>query len=91
MATHLAHVAAIELGQVLALEDHFAVSGLVELKDRTAGGRFTATRLADETERLSGLDIERDAVHRLNRADLTLDDDPSRQREVHHQIVDGQE
>ena len=59
MAAHLAHVAAIELGQILALEDDFAVSGLVELKDRPAGGRLAATRLTDETERLSGFDMER--------------------------------
>src|SRR5215216_7296752 len=91
MATHLAHVTAIELGQILTLEDDFAVGRLVELQDRPAGGRLAATGLADETQRLSGFDIERDAVHGLNRADLSLEDDSPGKGEVHHQIVDGQE
>src|SRR5215210_5815601 len=91
MATHLAHVTAIELGQVFTFEDDLTVGRFVELQDCPAGGRLTATGLADETQRLSGFDVERDAIDGLNRADLSLEDDSPREGEVHHQIVDGQE
>src|SRR5215216_5994909 len=91
MAAHPAHIAAIELGQILALEDDFSVSRLVELQNRPASGRLAAPGLADETQRLSWFDVERDAVHGLNRTNLPLEDDSPRQGEVHHQIVDGQE
>ena len=89
VAAHLAHVAAVELGQILALKDDLALGRLVELQNRAAGGRLAATRLADEPQCLTLLDIERDAVDRLNRANLPLEDDSPRQREMHDQIVDS--
>ena len=88
VAAHLAHLATVELRQVLALEDHLAGGRLVELQDGATGRGLAATGLAHQTERLTLLDVEGDAVDGLDRADLALEDDPLGQREVHHQVLD---
>src|SRR5260221_275814 len=82
-AAHLPHRLAAELREFDAVELHFAGRRLVELEDRAAGRRLPATRLADEAEGLALLDEEVDAVDGAHRADLALEDDPLRQREVH--------
>ncbi len=90
LAAHLAHLAAVQLGQVLAVEDDLAAGRLVELQDGAAGGGLAAAGLADQAEGLALLDVERDAVDGLDRADLALEDDALGQREVHDQVVDLQ-
>src|SRR6266849_3011098 len=84
-ATHLAHVLAAEPRELDAVELHLAGGRLVELEDRAAGRRLSAPRLADESERLAFLDEEIDPVDGAHGADLALEDDPLRQREVHLQ------
>src|SRR5712691_7617211 len=84
-ATHLAHRFAAELRELDAVEQHGAGRGLVELEDRAAGRRLPASGLADKAQRLALLDEEVDPVDGAHRPDLTLEDDPLRQREVHLQ------
>src|SRR5258708_33743195 len=82
-AAHVGHLLAAELGELDAVELHLAGGRIVELEDRAAGRGFTAAGLADEAERLALLDEEVDAVDGADSADLTLEDDPLRQREMH--------
>ena len=46
--------------------DYFAVRGLIESEQSTADGSFAAAGLADETERLSLIDKERDIIDCLD-------------------------
>src|SRR5207253_10074628 len=59
---NVAHLAACELRDVLPVEDDPAVCGLHELDDRPAERRLPAAGLADEPERLAGLDRQMDAL-----------------------------
>src|SRR2546423_9150410 len=90
-AAHLAHVLAAELGELDAVELHLAGRRLVELEDRAAGRGLAASGLADETERLALLDEEIDPIDRADGADLALEDDPLREREVHLERLDVEE
>ncbi len=87
VAPHLPHLGAVERGQVAAVEDDVAFGRLVELQDGASRGRFTAPRFADEAQRLAALDGEGNAVDRLHGADLALEDDPLREREVHLEVL----
>ena len=82
-AAHLAHLLAAELRELDAVELHLTGRRLVELEDGASGRGLAAAGLADEAERLALLDEEVDAVDRAHGADLALEDDPLRQREVH--------
>ncbi len=82
-AAHATHLFAGERRELGAIELHRSRSGLVELEDRASGRRFAAAGLSDEAERLAPLDEEIDPVDGAHRTDLTLEDDPLRQREVH--------
>ncbi len=91
VAAHLAHVARVQLRQVLALELHLAGGRLVELQDGAARRALAAAGFADQSERLALLDGEGDTVHGLHRADLALHDDAAREREVHDEVIDLKE
>jgi hypothetical protein len=90
-AAHLAHLLAAERRELGAVELHRPRGRLVKLEDRASGRRLAAARLAHETQRLALLHEEVDAVHRAHRADLALEDDPLREREVHLERRHGQE
>ena len=53
--------------------------------------RLAAARLADHAERLALADGERDVVDCLHRADLLLEDDAARHREVLLQVLDDEQ
>ena len=53
MAAHLAHLAAVELGQILALEDDLTAGWLVELENRSTGCGLAATGLTHEAKGLA--------------------------------------
>ena len=53
--------------------------------------RLAAAGLADDAERLALADAEADAVDRLHRRDLLLEDDPARDREVLLQVLDDEQ
>ena len=50
----------------ISVVDYLAVRGLIESEQSTADGSFAAAGLADETERLSLIDKERDIIDCLN-------------------------
>ena len=55
------------VGDVLAREVNAAAGRSQEAKDQAAGGRLAAAALADQAERLAGLDGQVDAVDRVDR------------------------
>ena len=66
---------------VAAAEDHRAGGRLGQAQDRPAERRLAAAGLADEAEDLARLDLEVDAVDRVDVADLAAED-PADDREV---------
>src|SRR5512133_165652 len=76
------------LSDVLAIEEDSASGRLVEAQDRAADGRFSAPGFADEPERLAPLDLQRDVVHRLDVADVAVQQDPALDREVDLQVLE---
>ena len=64
---------ALELGQVLALEPHAARGRAVELERGAGSGRLAAARLADHTQRLTGVELVGDAVHGADGGHLALE------------------
>ena len=82
----LAHLAALEARDVAAVEEDLARRGLRQLDQRARQGRLAAARLADEAERLSGLDGQVDAVDGVDLSDGALED-PGADREVLDEIL----
>ena len=80
-ATQRAHVVGIDIGELVAVEDDPAVRGRGQLDDGPAEGGLAAAGLTDERERLAAVDLEVDAVDRVDRADLAPQD-PAVDREV---------
>jgi hypothetical protein len=72
------HLGAREVRDVAALEDHAAAGRVEQAHHAARHRRLAAARLADDAERLALLDREADAVDRLHRRDLLLEDDPAR-------------
>ena len=70
--------AALEPGDVAALELDRAGGRIVEPQDRAAGGGLAAAGLADEPERLALADLEADVVDRLDLADPAAQHAPGR-------------
>ena len=63
--------------------------GRVHQPAQQPGGRaLAAAGLADDAQRLALHDVEGDAVDRLDRADLALEDDPALDREVLDEVAD---
>src|SRR5262249_44382561 len=85
------HCRARELGDVAALERGRAAGRLEQLDHAAGQRRLAAARLAHDPERLARLDAEADAVDRLHRGDLLLEDDPAGDREVLLDVVDDEE
>ena len=67
-----AQLGTLDLGHVLAVEEDPAPRRRVEADDRPPGRALAAARFADEAERLAALDLERDAIDRLDVADVAL-------------------
>ena len=68
--------AAPQLKDALAFELHRPGIRLLTADDQLAERGLAAAGLTDEAERLAGVDVERNARHRLDRVDLALQDDP---------------
>ena len=80
-------VLGLELGEVLALEDDLAGGGPVELGDGAGGRGLAAAGLADEAEGLALLDLEVDAVDRVDVA-LLAAQEAAPEGEVHLEVLD---
>jgi hypothetical protein len=61
-------------------------SGFSIADDQLAERRLAAAGLADEAERLAGVDVQRHARDRLDRVDLALQDDPGGHRVLAHDV-----
>ena len=81
------HIPFAELRDVLPVEDDATAGRVVEAQDRSADGRLPAAGLAHEPERLAALDRQRDAVHRLDVADVPVEHDAALDREPDPQVV----
>ena len=82
------HPLGAEVADVLAVEDDPAGRGLVQAQQRPAERGLAAARLAHQPERLAAPDIERDAVHRLDVADVAVEHDAALDREVDLEVLD---
>ena len=70
------------------LERRGAAGGLLQRHQQPREGRLAAAGLPHEAERLALGEVEGDPVDGLDVADLALQDDALRQREVLHQVTD---
>src|SRR5450759_3848303 len=73
LSTDLTHLSLCRLGEVSTLVDDTAADDLartLKAHDAQCGHRLTAARLADDAERLSGVELERYAIDRLDVAVL---------------------
>ena len=73
--------------QVVTLEENIAGGDLITLEQAVAHCGLAGTGLAHDAQRLSPLNGEGDAVHRLDRAHLALEQ-AGGDREVHFQVLD---
>ena len=71
-AVHGAHAAALELRQVLAVEEDLAARGLHQLHDAAGHARLAATALPDQPQRLPPRNAEAHVVDGLHRPHLLL-------------------
>src|SRR5262249_29321735 len=85
------HLGARELRDVVAAEDQSARSGFEQSHDAAGHGRLTAARLADNAERLAFAQREADAVDRLHRGNLLLEDDSAGDWKMLEEILDHEE
>jgi hypothetical protein len=77
-----------ERRDVLAVEDDAPSGRLVEPENGATDRRLAAARLADEAEGLAALDRERDVVHRLDVADVPVEQDAALDREPDAEVLD---
>src|SRR5216683_307742 len=78
-------------GDVVAVEDDRSAGQLLQPDDASAQGGLAAAGLADQAERLPGLDLDADVVEGVHPADLALEHNPALDREVLLQVVDPQQ
>jgi hypothetical protein len=75
---------------VLPLEPHLARGRLDQAEDAPSGRRLAAARLSDQPQRLARVDLEGDAVHRVDAGHLAREE-PALDREVFDQIPDAEQ
>ena len=76
-----------QVRDVGALEQDAAAGRLVQPEHRASDGRLSAPRLADEPDGLAALDRERDAVDRLDVADVAVEEHAALDREPDAEVV----
>jgi hypothetical protein len=82
LAANGSHLRAGELRDVTTVEDDLPRGRLEQAHQAPGQRRLAAAGLADDPERLAAIDREADVVDGLDRADLLLEEDPSRDGEV---------
>jgi hypothetical protein len=87
-ATQRTELVLAEIGNVPAVEDDATRGRLVEAQDRAADRRFTATRLADEADRLAAANLERDVVDSADVPDVTIEHDAALDREPNAKVLE---
>ncbi len=78
---------ALEVGDVVPVEDDSAAGRLDEAEERAPDGRLAAAGLPDQAERLAAPDLEADVVDGLHVADLALEDAAAHREEL-RQVLD---
>ena len=58
------HLGRIIVGDILAIKDDLAGSGLVELQNGSAGGGLATAGFANDTQSLTGFQLKGDVIHR---------------------------
>ena len=91
VAAHRSHLGPAEMRDVVAVEDDLSARRLEQPGDATGHRRLAATRLADDTEGLAGVEREADAVDRLDLRDLLLEHEPASDGEVLLEILDDEQ
>jgi hypothetical protein len=79
------------MGDVLPVVDDLAAGRLEQPRDEARHGRLPAAGLADEPERPSARDLERDAVHRVHLPALAAEEDAAGEREQLLEVVDREQ
>src|SRR5205807_2043413 len=90
VAAQRAQRAAGQGGDVLAVEPDLAGGRLDQPQDAAPGGRFAATRFADEAQGLAGIDLEARPIDRMHPLDLAREQ-PALHRVVLDQLPDAQQ
>ena len=75
---------------VAAAEDDLSAGGIEQPHDAARERGLAAAGLADDAERLAFVQRQRDAVDRLHRSDLLLEDDPASNGEVLLDVLDDE-
>src|SRR5215207_37283 len=75
------------VGDVAPVEDDAPAGRLVQAQQRTADGRLAAARLANETERLAAVDLERDVVDGAHVAHVPVENEPGLDRKPDAQVL----
>ena len=86
----LAQGLAVEGGDVGPAEHDASRRRVVQAQDDATRGRFAAAALADQPQRLTLPDLEVEAIHRPDRADLAAEHAPH-DREVPGEVLDPEE
>ena len=69
------------------MEKHFAAGGVIEPQQRAPDGRFATAALADQAHHFLLAQFKAEAIDRLDRADLPLQQ-TLKQGEVHLEVID---
>jgi hypothetical protein len=85
---HPAQGFAFQAGEVHVFEEDLAAGGLVEAQQGAGDGRFAAARFADQAEGFAAPDLERYAVHGLDRPGLAVEKHPALDGEMDLEITD---
>ena len=80
--------AATQVEDALAGELHGPAVGLLGTDHELAERRLAAARLADQAERLAGIDIQRDVRDGFHGVHLAPEDQPGRDRVLAHRPID---
>ena len=88
---HHPHIAGGEAGQFLAVENHIAGGGPVQLEDAAAGGGLAAAAFPHQAQGFPAADKETHIVHRLDLGYRPLKDDAGGNREIHLEVLDLQQ
>src|ERR671935_64830 len=81
LAPQRAYFALGQRVEIAAVEPDFARGGLDQPQEQLPGSRFATARFADERQRLAGIEVEADVVHRLHGA-ARAPKEPAPHREV---------
>src|SRR4029453_6754875 len=87
VAAQDAKIVGLERADIFAVEMDFARTRFDQAKHAAAGGRLAAAGFTDQPKRFAAVDVEIDAVDRMNAGDLTAEQ-PALERKFLGQFCD---